>query len=782
MNDMAEYRELFVAEAQENLQALSDGALKLERPEEAPAAVDSLFRASHTLKGMAATMGFEGLTRVCHAMEDVLDAVRSGACQATPELADALLASVDSMAGMLGDVAGGGDGGPPDAGLLERFRGLQRGGSGAVELIADAEEAPKPKLESALESLLPEDESSRRAVAEALEESPAVVRLTVTLEPTCAFKGVRALLVRKALERLGSVVATRPRGRSLEEGAFDLSFDLWTSGPCSEEEQQQAVLRVLEVAEVSSISLEAAVFAGAGAASVAPSRSLPEPVAEALVQAPAKEEPVADGPARSQTEEETEADTPARPPIEEKAPSGEPGRTPVTEKAVAEEPRRASIIEGVSAEAPARVPVHEESAGQALTLPVGKEGEEAESDVGPLPGGAAQAAAPAVARHLTVRVNVERLDKILNLVGELVTSKIRMTQIARDRAMKDLGEALMQVDHIVNDLQQEVTAARMVPMDQLFSRFPRLIRDLSRDLNKPMDLVLEGREIELDRSVIDEIGEALVHSLRNAADHGIEPTEQRSAAGKPAIGTIRLEAKRDKNHVMISVEDDGAGIDTDRVRQVAVERGLLSAEAAMLLPEDEVVALIFAPGFSTARHVTDLSGRGVGVDAVRTKAEALGGSLRVENFPGRGTRFRIRVPLTLAIIRALRVRVGAEHYMAPVANVVEAVEYSNKDLIVTDGARTVRLREEVLPLFDLAELLDLKRNAPGPGSGTFTVLLVEAGDRRVALVVDEALGQQEIAIKSLGRGLKSVRGFGGVTILGDGSVCLILDLPSLLDL
>jgi two-component system chemotaxis sensor kinase CheA len=231
---------------------------------------------------------------------------------------------------------------------------------------------------------------------------------------------------------------------------------------------------------------------------------------------------------------------------------------------------------------------------------------------------------------------------------------------------------------------------------------------------------------------------------------------------------------------MITVDDDGAGIDTDRVRQVAVERGLLSAEAAMLLPEEEAVALIFAPGFSTARQVTDLSGRGVGVDAVRAKAEALGGSLKVENFPGRGTRFRIRVPLTLAIIRALRVRVGSEHYMAPVVNVVEAVEYSNKDLIVTDGARTVRLREEVLPLYDLADLLDLKRAALG--SGTFTVLLVEAGDRRVALVVDEALGQQEIAIKSLGRGLKSVRGFGGVTILGDGSVCLILDLPSLLDL
>jgi chemotaxis protein histidine kinase CheA len=639
-----------------------------------------------------------------------------------------------------------------------------------------------------------------------MEESPTVVRLTVTLEPTCAFKGVRALLVRKALERLGSVVATRPRGRAFEEGVFDLSFDLWTSGPCSEEEQQQAVLRVLEVAEVSSISLEAAAFAVAGAAAVEPQRPLPEPVAEALVGEPAggwalteapvrtlitaeaaaeeqawtlpEEKPVAEAP--EPAEEEETAEAAARKPAKEEAAAEAPARKPVKEEAAAEAPARTPVKEEAAAEEPARTPVKERAAAEAPVRVFVREEAEPESDVGPVPGPAAQTAAPAVARHLTVRVNVERLDKVLNLVGELVTAKIRMTQIARDSGMKDLGDALMQVDHIVNDLQQEVTAARMVPMDQLFSRFPRLIRDLSRDLNKPMDLVLEGREIELDRSVIDEIGEALVHLLRNAADHGIEPTEQRSAAGKPAIGTIRLEARRDKNHVMISVEDDGAGIDTDRVRQVAVERGLLSAEAAMLLPEDEAVSLIFAPGFSTARRVTDLSGRGVGVDAVRAKAEALGGSLRVENFPGRGTRFRIRVPLTLAIIRALRVRVGTEHYMAPVANVVEAVEYSSKDLLITGGARTVRLREEVLPLFNLAELLDLKRPAQGPGM--FTVLLVEAGDRRVALVVDEALGQQEIAIKSLGRGLKSVRGFGGVTILGDGSVCLILDLPSLLDL
>ena len=379
----------------------------------------------------------------------------------------------------------------------------------------------------------------------------------------------------------------------------------------------------------------------------------------------------------------------------------------------------------------------------------------------------------------TLRVSVERLDKVLNLVGELVTAKIRLGQIAKVRQLKDLSEAMIQVDHIVNELQEEVTAARMVPMEQIFSRFPRMIRDLSRDLGKPMDLVLEGREIELDRSILDEIAEALVHLLRNSADHGIEKPEERRRLGKPATGTIRLEAKRDKNHVNISVEDDGSGIDTRRVRDAAVRKGLMTQEAAQGLSEDEAVSLIFAPGFSTNDQVTRVSGRGVGVDAVRARAEALGGNLRVENFPGHGTRFRIRLPLTLAIVQALRVRVGREEYMAPVVNVVEAVECQRQDLRRVHGQDTLMLRDDVLPVSRLGRLLDVAGSAQDPP--IFTVLVVDVSERRVGLIVDEVMGQQEIAIKSLSRSLKAVRGFGGVTILGDGSVCLILDLPSLLE-
>lgn len=665
MSDAAEYRDLFVSEAQENLRALSDGALRLERPDGA-SAVDGLFRAAHTVKGMSATMGFEGLTRLCHALEDALDGVRSGARGADSGLADALLQAVDAMQAMLADIAAGGDGGLPQEALLERLRTRDS----APE--ADAPEGGAPA------------EGSGAAVRAALAAGVPVLRLDVELEPSCSFKGVRALLVRRALERLAEVLDTRPSGGALESGDFEGPFSVWTSGGPDAAAQEEAVRGVLEVARVRAEALGPE-RAGGSPGGERPSFTL-EPLAEALV-----------GPPRPRVldQEAGRADGPARP---------EPG--------------------------------------QAQTL----------------------------------RVSAERLDKILDLVGELVTARIRLTQLARDSGGKELSGALLSLEHVVNELQQEVTAARLVPVDQSFSRFPRLIRDLSREMGKPMELLIEGRGIELDRGVLGELDEALLHLLRNAADHGIEDPARRAGAGKPAVGTIRLEARRERNHVVVTVEDDGAGIDMERVRQVAVEKGLLDDASARSADDEEVLSLIFSPGFSTAGRVTRVSGRGVGMDAARARIEALGGSLKAENFPGKGARFRVRVPLTLAIIRALRVRSGREQYLAPVANVVEAFECARADFGVHGGAPSVDLRGEPLPLLRLEELL----STPGGGDSPLcVVLVVEGNDARFGLAVDEVLGQDEVAIKGLGRAWKSVRGFGGVTVLGDGSVRLILDLPSL---
>jgi two-component system chemotaxis sensor kinase CheA len=514
-----------------------------------------------------------------------------------------------------------------------------------------------------------------------------VFHLKVRIDPKCAFKGVRAFLVLKNLEKAGGVLHSVPGAKDLEEGKFDFVFDAWVESELSEEELKAACMKVMEIvdAEVAKLPMPAAPAAAPAAVAAAPS---------ALA---------------------------------------------------------------------ASMPVAQAAAAPAA------------------PAAAAAPASPPSAAKQTVRVNVERLDRIMNMVGELVTSKIRLGQIAKQRQNKELSDALVQVEHIVNELQGEAMAARMVPMEQVYSRFPRMIRDLSRDLNKEVELVLEGSDIEMDRTILEEVTDPLIHLLRNAMDHGLESSQERKELGKPPTGLLRLEARREKNMVVLTVEDDGSGIRTDKVRSAAVRRGLLSQEQARALTEDEAINLISLPGFSTADTVTSVSGRGVGVDAVRTKVEALGGSLRIESQPGKGSRFRVRLPMTLAIIQALMVRVGKEEYAAPVSNVVEALELSASELRSIHGQEVVMLREEVLPVFRLHRLLEVP-DVPSQLPPLFSVLVVEAGERRAGLLVDEVIGQLEIAIKSLGRFIKGIRGFGGVTILGDGRICLILDFSSLLEL
>ncbi len=306
-----------------------------------------------------------------------------------------------------------------------------------------------------------------------------------------------------------------------------------------------------------------------------------------------------------------------------------------------------------------------------------------------------------------------------------------------------------------------------------------MVRDLARDLGKEVELRMEGKEIECDRTLLEEVSEPLVHLLRNALDHGIESPAERRAQGKPAAGLLRLMASREKNQVLIEIRDDGRGIDSEKVRQSALAKGYLSQTEASMFGEADAVRFILMPGFSTAEKVTSLSGRGVGLDVVKTKVESFGGGLKIESRKGQGTAFHLRLPLTLAIIQALMVRVGGEIYAVPVANTVEAVEYGPADLRVMQNQEVVLLREQVLPVLRLGALLETP-GGQGPLPGTFTVLVAETADRRVGLMVDEVIGQQEIAIKNLGGLLKGVRGFGGVTVLGDGRIALILDIPSLI--
>ena len=377
----------------------------------------------------------------------------------------------------------------------------------------------------------------------------------------------------------------------------------------------------------------------------------------------------------------------------------------------------------------------------------------------------------------TVRVEISKLDKLMNLVGELVINKTRLEQIhnAGDRA--SLNETIEQVGRITTDLQDIVMYVRMVPIEQVFNRFPRMVRDLSKELNKEIEFIMEGKETELDRTVIDEIGDPLVHLIRNSIDHGIESADQRIQAGKSPIGKVRIAAKQEGNSVLITVEDDGAGINTEAVRRKAVERGVITEEESGSMAEQVINNLIFEAGFSTAKEVTDVSGRGVGLDVVRQKINSLRGSVHLESRRGEGSRFVIKLPLTLAIIQALMIKVKEEVYAVPLANIDETTSVYQEEIKNVQGQQVMVLRGSVLPLIDLEEVLEVKSDLPKEQE--LYVVVVRKSDQRIGLVVSELIGQQEIVISSLGGLLNGTTGIAGAAILGDGTVSLILDISTL---
>ncbi len=377
----------------------------------------------------------------------------------------------------------------------------------------------------------------------------------------------------------------------------------------------------------------------------------------------------------------------------------------------------------------------------------------------------------------SVRVSIERLDSLMNLVGELIINKIRLMQLATVHKLNVLEETLASLNRLTNELQEEIMASRMVPIEQIFNRFPRMIRDLAKKEGKEIELVLEGGDIELDRTVLDEIGDPLVHILRNCVDHGIESPDVRKQAGKNPRGIIRLIARREKNHVVIEAQDDGKGMDPQKFRETAVRKGLLTQEEAAKLSDNEAINLSFMPGFSTAEKVTDVSGRGVGMDVVRTKIGSMGGSIKLESAKGSGTKIILKLPLTVAIIHSLMVKVGKDVYAIPITNVVRDLSVKKDQIKTIKGEEVILIRGEVLPIVRLHKLFGIDTN----GSEDLLVVVVERGGSNIGLVVDQVIGQQEVILKNLENHiLKGVRGFAGATILGDGNVALILDVVTLL--
>jgi two-component system chemotaxis sensor kinase CheA len=391
----------------------------------------------------------------------------------------------------------------------------------------------------------------------------------------------------------------------------------------------------------------------------------------------------------------------------------------------------------------------------------------------------AHAKQAAKAGNRTVRVDIGRLDKLMNLVGELVIGRARIERLVQESRLKAFEDPLSQLGRISGDIQELVTKLRMVPVSMVFDRLPRLVRDLSRQMGKDIQLQVEGAETELDRTVIDEIGDPMVHLLRNSLDHGIEEPDVREAHGKPRLGTITVAAYQEGNGVIIEVRDDGAGIDPEKVKKKAIERGIITQEQAASMTDAEAAQIVMLPGFSTADKVTDLSGRGVGTDAVKNKVESLGGQFMIYSKFGEGTRVVIRLPLTLAIVLALLIKVGEETYAISLENVEETLLVQKKDIKYVHGTPVTTVRGEILPLSDLSVIIGTPGERPDNEENAVVVVRVGRDRSRVGFMVDSFVGQQEIVIKPLGKLLLKVKGIAGATILGDGNVALILDAASL---
>lgn len=385
--------------------------------------------------------------------------------------------------------------------------------------------------------------------------------------------------------------------------------------------------------------------------------------------------------------------------------------------------------------------------------------------------------APVASR--TIRVDIERLDALMNLFSELLIDRVRLEQLASEVKRNDLTETVEHMSRVSSDLQNIVLKLRMVPVDSVFNRFPRMIRDLAKSLDKKVDLVITGAETELDRTVIDEIGDPLVHLLRNAVDHGIESISDRLAAGKSEHGTIQLRAFHSGNHVFIEIEEDGRGIYREKVLKTALKNGLVTAEQAAKLSDLEVYNLLFASGFSTAEKISDISGRGVGLDVVKTKIQMLGGHVQVDSKPGFGSKFSVQLPLTLSIISAMLVRLGSEKYAIPLSSIVETSAIQKKQIRNIHGNKMVEYRNSVIPLVSLSTLFDVPDFNEDLEEET-EIVVVRKGDKQVALMVDEFIGQQEIVLKTLGKYLSGLFAISGATILGDGQVALIIDPNALI--
>lgn len=709
--DVSQYLEIFIDETKEHLQTLSDQLMILEQEPENTDTINEIFRAAHSLKGMAGTMGYKRMQRLTHDMENVFQEIRSGNMKVKPELVDVLFRGLDALDAYLNNIVNTADEGTEDneeiINALNTIAENATGKSTSSKPVESKKEtpvadAPVPAADAAKYQSIQISDFERNTFEKAKSQNQNIFGITVYLQDSCILKAARAFLVFKALEELGEVIKAVPNVQDIEDEKFEYDFSLVYFTKESLETIKEAIENVSEV--------------------------------KAAIVGPFEGE--LDESAKQAEKEEQE------------------------KKAEQEKAEKAAKANEQKGQAAAKTAVKAEAKKKPAA-------------------NAKKTAKPAVGR--TVRVDIEKLDVLMNLVSELIIAKNGLVSISSSESdtRNDTGfnEQIEYLESVTTNLHESVMKVRMVPIESVFSRFPRMIRDLTKKLNKKMVLHMTGEETELDRTVIDEIGDPLQHLLRNAADHGLESNEERLALGKEEVGNIYLDAYQDGNNVNIEVRDDGAGINVEKVKNKAIDSGAITPEQAENMTDKEVIDLLFRPSFSTAEKITDVSGRGVGLDVVKTKIEELGGNIECKSVLGEGSSFIIRLPLTLAIIQALMVELGTEKYAIPLGNIQTIEDVLVSDVKYVQTKEVINLRGTVIPLIRLDQILDVE--PVGEENENLTVVIVKKGDKLAGLVVDNLIGQQEIVIKSIGNYINCSKMIGGATILGDGEIALILEVNSL---
>ena len=703
--DVSQYLEIFIDETKEHLQSLNTQILELEQEPESMDTINEIFRAAHSSKGMAGTMGYKRMQTLTHDMENVFSEVRNGTIKVRGNMIDILFQCLDALEEYLATIQETGDEGTNEnEQLIRALNDILKGGDGGEKAEpAKEEKKEEPKAESQEEEKVNEgekwrqiqlDSTDRNVIKEAYAQKKNVFGLTIKVQETCILKAARAFLVFKALEEIGEIIVSNPSTQDIEDEKFEFDFS---------------------VIFITDKDLKTVIAAASAVSEI-------EGVVGGTVEVPAETEQTVPEVVET-AKEETKTETAAAPASSQKA------QPPVAAPAKAAEKK--------------------------------------------------PAAKPVVNR--TVRVDIEKLDVLMNLVSELIIAKNSLVSAANSEggsSTNGFNEHIEYIESVTTNLHESVMKVRMVPIESVVSKFPRMIRDLSKKLGKKMELYMTGEETELDRTVVDEIGDPLMHLLRNSADHGLESAEVRKERGKPEVGSIYLDAYQDGNNVVIEVRDDGNGIDVEAVKNKAIERNVITEEQAANMSDKEIIDLLFHAGFSTAKTVSDVSGRGVGLDVVKSKIEALSGEVEVKSKLGEGSVWTIRLPLTLAIIQALMVEVGEEKYAIPLGSIQTIEDIMKEDVKLVQAKEVIHLRGSVIPLIRLSDVLDVKSKKESDDE--LLVVIVKKGDKQAGLVVDELMGQQEIVIKSLGKYINKCKFISGATILGDGEVALILDANALI--